>query len=256
MDKSEEALEELGLTPTEAKLYLAGLSGGSMTIQNLGAATHIKRPTIYHALSTLREKGLVAEKRLLGKAHFSMSAPATIAALLERRKEKIERQAQGLGDLIPLLESLRGSAAFEEISVVEYSGIDGMKTAMDIALYCKSRRWDIIAPFDNFLRKYDKTYAKKYLAERARKGITSRTLWEDSMREGRKLTQAELTERNPRLMPWVMHGKFKSMLILFDDKVAIFSSYEKQTAMIITSKDLHALFQAMFNGLWEFSEQY
>ena len=57
-------------------------------------------------------------------------------------------------------------------------------------------------------------------------------------------------------MPWVMHGKFKSMMILFDDKIAIFSSYEKLSTIFITSKEMHTMFQAMFEGLWEFSEQY
>ncbi|MBI2030539.1 hypothetical protein HYT05_02870 [Candidatus Kaiserbacteria bacterium] len=76
------------------------------------------------------------------------------------------------------------------------------------------------------------------------------------MRGGRKLTAEEIKERNPRLMPAVMHGTFRSMMILFDDKVAIFSSYEKLSAILITSQELHAMFLAMYEGLWGCSEKY
>jgi hypothetical protein len=127
---------------------------------------------------------------------------------------------------------------------------------MDIAFYCKSKKWDIIAPYQNFLREYDRDYADRYLRARKHYGITSRTLWEDGMRTSRKITDEERQERNPRLMPWVMHGKFKSMMFLFDDKIAIFSSFDKPSAILITSQELNGMFEALFEGLWDASEAY
>jgi hypothetical protein len=57
-------------------------------------------------------------------------------------------------------------------------------------------------------------------------------------------------------MPEVMRGKFDSMLILFDDKVAVFSSLEKASAVLVTSKETHEIFRAMFDGLWSVSTPY
>jgi DNA-binding MarR family transcriptional regulator len=256
MKTTEETLVNIGLTLTEAKIYLAGLNHDTVTIADLGRQTKIKRPTIYHAISTLLEKGLVSEKKHAGKSVFSMCEPENIRSLIEQQKESIEKQSIQLEILIPLLLKQKKSNKNDGVRVVQYDGIDGMKTVMDIAFYCKSRHWDIIAPFKNFLREHDKDYAERYLNARKHHGITSRTLWEEGMRDGKKLTKDEVRERNPRLMPWVMHGKFQSMMILFDDKIAIFSSYEKLSAILITSKDLHTMFLAIFDGLWEFSEQY
>ncbi len=256
MDESKKSLVGMGLTHTEANIYLSGLAAGPLTIQELAQKTKIKRPTIYHAIKTLADKGLVMEKKSGNKSRFAMSAPENIRGLLELQKEKIEERARGLDKIIPLLASMQSTDQKDGISIVQYDGIDGMKTVMDIAFYCKSKHWEIIAPLKNFLRDYDKEYATRYLNARKYHGITARTLWEFTMPEQRELSKEERDSRNPRFMPVAMQGKFNSMMILFDDKIAIFSSYKTLSAVLITSKELHAMFLAMFEGLWEFSEEY
>ena len=256
MSESEDALMDIGLTRTEARIYLTGLSAGALTIQEIGHKTKIKRPTIYHSIGTLSEKGLVSQKRRGSKTYYSMCPPETVRGLLEEQRAALEKRAQKLDTLIPLLTEQAKHDNADGASVVQHSGIEGMKLVMDIAFYCKSKKWDIIAPYKNFLREYDREYAQRYLNARKHYGITSRTLWEDGMRTDRKLTDEERRERNPRLMPWVMHGKFKSMIFIFDDKVAIFSSFQTPSAILITSKELNSMFQAMFDGLWDASEGY
>ncbi len=256
MQESEKLLIDIGLTPTEAKIYLAGLSSEATSVQVLAQKTRIKRPTVYHALATLASKGLATEKKVSNRSQYKMSSPEHIRGLVALQREQMESRARGLDELIPLLVQQSQANKKDGIDVVNYSGVEGMKMVMDIAFYCKSKQWDILAPFDNFLREYDKEYAQRYLRARKYYGIISRTLWEKDTRGGRKLTTEEIREREPRIMPATMHGKFRSMMILFDDKVAIFSSYEKLSAILITSKELHAMFLAMYEGLWESSEEY
>lgn len=255
MQKTEESLVDMGLTLTEARIYLAGLPLESVTIQELGRKTQIKRPTIYHAIGTLAEKGLVSEKRIWNKLHFAMSPPENIRGLVLEQKEKIEARSKTLDALIALLVQQKKAGAGNNTSVLQYSGIDGMKMVLDIAFYCKSKHWDIIAPVKNFLREYDKEYAERYLNARKYHDIKSRTLWEFSP-GSRELSTQEIRDRNPRFMPAAMQGRFKSMMILFDDKIAVFSSYENLSAILISSQELHGMFQAMFDALFEFGEGY
>ncbi len=123
------------------------------------------------------------------------------------------------------------------------------------ALYCKERKWDIIAPAENFFSEFDKTYAKYFLETRKRKGIISRSLWETAER-GRSLSEIEKKERNPRLLPKVMRGKFKSVIIIFDDKVAIISSLRELSAILIQSKEIRDTMEALFEGLWITAGEY
>ena len=256
MDSFTESLTSLGLTSTEAHIYLNGLAHGSCTVQDIAHKTKIKRPTVYHALSTLLEKGLILETKVQNRTHFKSTPPEHMRGIIEQQRALVDERSRRLEELLPSLLHINTSPTHNGISVIQHEGIEGMKMVMDMAFYCTSKKWDIIAPYKNFLREYDKAYAQKYLNARKYRGITSRTLWEDTMREGRRLTAEEIQERNPRLMPKALHGKFKSMMIFFDDKIAIFSSYEKLSAVLITSSELHTMFQAMFDGLWESSEKY
>lgn len=256
MDDISTALSQVGMTGTESVIYAAGLSHGPLTVQEIVKATSIKRPTVYHALGTLAAKGLVSERAGMKKGVYVMSAPGTIRGILAAQRDTLDARLHTFDSLIPLLEKMAAKEGSAQTHIAQHDGIDGMKAVLDVAFRCKSKRWDIIAPYKNFLREYDADYAKRYLRARKFYGITSRTLWEDGMREGKRLSVEEIRERNPRLMPWAMHGKFRSMLILFDDKVAIFSSFEMHSATLITSKELHGMFSAMFEALWEFSEAY
>lgn len=254
MQETRRILMELGLTETEAKIYLAGLEYDGITIKEIAKNTDVKRPTIYHAISTLMEKGLVAEKKIGNKLSFVMSPPEKMRSLLEQQNAALHSKMETLEKIIPLITNQKKNKK-EETSVIQYSGIEGMKMVLDIAFYCKSKHWDIIAPTKNFLREYDKEYAKRYLNARKNYGITARTLWE-FLPGARELTEEEIQERNPRFMPVEMQGKFRSMMIIFDNKIAIFSSFEKLSAILITSTELSQMFGGIFESLWEFSERY
>lgn len=248
-------LTDIGLTSTEASIYVSGLDAEYIGVQQIAERTGIKRPTIYHALNTLIEKGLIAEKKISGKVSFAMCPPAQIKSYIKLQKEKLAKQEEKLQEILPLLEKRTKLRDKNTSSIVEYKGIEGVKTVLDIAFYSKSHHWDIIAPVNNFLRSHDKEYAKYYLNARSYHRITSRSLWEKKP-GARKLSPQEIKERNPRFMPESMQGKFTSMIILFDDKAAIISPLEDKSALLITSKEIQGMLSAMFEAIWNISEKY
>lgn len=254
MDQLTPQLQKLGLTPTEAQLYLAGLSHPSgSSAQALTKETGLKRPTVYHALETLIQKGLVSKKGTEARRVFLMTAPEHLEGLLDSRLAALEAQKQELASLLPLLTSRMGSVSGETIDVKQFEGIDGIKMVVEEALYCRDRKWDILAPRTNFFSEFDKTYATYYLTARKQRGIVSRSLWEsphDPLNPTAPISKEVRQERNPRYLPSQLTGTFSSVLILFDDKVAIISSLTSHTAVLIQSKEIHKLLSAMFEGLW------
>lgn len=245
-------LSDLGLTETESTLYIAGLEISPCTAQLLAQKTHVKRPTVYHALETLRQKGLLTEKKWLGKTHFVMVDPDQLRGLINARRTALEDNEKDLETIIPFLSNLRTHN--NDDVVAHHHGVEGAKLVMDVAFRAKSKHWNIIAPYHNFLREH-KELAEQYLHVRSVRNITARTLWE-LRRDERKLTEEEISKRNPRILPDALSGKFESMIIIFDDKIAIFSSHKNLSAILITSSEIHALFLAMFEGLWELSTPY
>lgn len=262
MDKDTTAkLGLLGLSQTEAKIYLAGLgSGHTIGVIQLQKITALKRPTIYHALETLAAKGLVAKVVAANRQLFSFTPPAQLQRLVETEMVETQRKLRLAVQLEPLLTNLVVDAGATMVS--HYEGVEGVKAVIDMALFCKVPKWDILAPRRNFFSEFDKRYSSYYLSTRRRHGITSRSLWEMTADgkylspSGRALSRAEIAERQPRYLPAVMHGKFTSTLILFDDRVAIISSLQNLSAILITSAELHDFFAAMFEGLWSMSTTY
>ncbi len=250
-----ERLQDLGLTPTEATIYLAGYKRVGIDIQTLVKETDLKRPTIYHALETLVQKGLVAKSGSEKKRLFVMASPERLGGYLDTQIQQLTSKKALLGELGSLLTTSDGRSS--AIRSEQYDGLQGVKTVMEEALYCKSRTWSIIAPARNILSDMDPEYQRYYLRQRSTRGIKTRTLWERKSTPGKRgLSPADLALRNPRYLPKALQGRFPSMIILFDEKIAFFGTKETPSAVLITSAELHALVLAMFDGIWEVSEPY
>jgi sugar-specific transcriptional regulator TrmB len=252
MQEANALLSGLGLTKTEIAVYRAGLLLSPASATELARKTGIKRPTVYHALETLMLKGLAAKKGSGARLAFSMAEPTQLKSLVDRQIDKLERQKTTIDELVPLLTK---HAAPSKVDVAHYEGLEGVRAVVEEALYCRSKRWEIIAPKENFFSQFDKAYAKYFLETRDRRGIVARSLWEKGLPR-HVLNERELKQRNPRWLPDAMKGAFRSLIILFDDKVAIISSYDALSAILIRSEEINATFKAMFDALWTGAEPY
>ena len=254
MQKIDVVLSGLGLSTTEQKLYLTGLTTGHVGVRELTKQTGIQRTTGYHALNTLIEKGLASVTGTTTRAIFTMTPPEHLEKLLTIKIASLQTQVQAVREIAPLL-AQQTAVQTGNTHVSQFDGPAGVKAVVEKALYCRSRTWDIIAPRHNFFSDFDTTYANYFMHTRTQRGITTRALWEKS-KNRRTLTTGEIAQRNPRFLPPAMHGKFKSVVILFDDKVAFISSAAEQTAVLIQSPELYATMRVLFEGLWQISEPY
>lgn len=245
-------LASLGLTKTETAVYRAGLILSPASATELARKTGIKRPTVYHALETLMLKGLAAKKGSGARLAFTMSEPARLKSLVDREIDALERRKTAIDELVPFLTKHASPA---KVDVAHYEGLAGVKAVVEEALYCRSKRWEIVAPKENFFAQFDRAYARYFLETRDRRGIVARSLWERGLPR-HILSERELKQRNPRWLPDAMKGAFRSLIILFDDKVAIISSYDALSAILIRSDEINATFTAMFEALWNDAEPY
>jgi sugar-specific transcriptional regulator TrmB len=255
MDKLiNETLQKIGLTKTEAKIYVTGLDYNNVGVSELEKKTRIKRTTIYHALNTLMFKGLASKKGTESRYTFIMTSPDKIQGILDRDIKKLREKKAQLDEILPLLKK-KTKKHEEKTKISHYEGIEGIKLAIEEALYCKSKQWTIIAPHKNFFSDFSEEYAKYFMQTRKNHKIQARTLWEGRF-DKKVLSKEELKLRNPRFLPKKMCGKFGSVIITFDDKVLIISPLEDLSAVLIQSTETTATFTAIFEGLWSVSKKY
>lgn len=254
MEKSQHYLQDLGLSKSEAIIYLAGVSyARPVGVQELQKRTSIKRPTIYHNIHLLESRGLVAKAVSYGRTLYTFQSPDHLEHLVQA---DIRAAKQKLRTVAQLSQELKGLGVSESTAVRHFEGIEGIKAVVDMALYCKNPEWLILAPTVNFFSEFDEAFSRYYLVTRRRHNIISKTLWEKPKDDGRSLSTQEIAERNPRYLPTSMHGKFTATAIAFDDKLAIITSMQEQSAVFIESPEVSAMFRTMFETLYEISTPY
>ena len=90
------ALEELGLSEAEAKVYLALLETGSTLAGPIIKKTALHRGTTYQILQRLIEKGLVSYVIKSGKRYFEATDPKHFKTLLKEKEESSMRSSPRL----------------------------------------------------------------------------------------------------------------------------------------------------------------
>ena len=105
-------LVELGLSPTEAQIYLALLQNPSISASALAGATELSRSRVYQTLCSLTDKGLVESGAGYGSKFAVVSPEQALPALIDReqemlvqRKDLAGRLGQRLAALIEPVES-------------------------------------------------------------------------------------------------------------------------------------------------------
>ena len=119
-------LEELGLTPAEARLYLTMLQAGPSKTGVLIRLSKLQSSTVYNALQGLIQKGL-ASFVMVGKTkQFGAQHPESFLTFIQERQKRFE-------DILPELKKLENRGAPSRGARV-YEGMRGLRAAYDDVL--------------------------------------------------------------------------------------------------------------------------
>src|SRR3989344_3963433 len=165
----EHALTQFGLSPREAKVYLAALLTGTATANSIARQAKVERTTTYDVLKSLTDKGIAARTTRNGKNCFEVIQPKKLISILEERK-------RFLSDVLPELELL-SKVNLEKPKVKLFEGKEGIKS-MFYDIYDLGLDFDVYAnsALISFLR-FD---FDKFVQLRTKKEIFVRVIHEKS----------------------------------------------------------------------------
>ena len=253
MDKINETLKKLGLSQSEIDVYKTLSTQGAMAAIELLKATHMKRPTLYYSIRQLEDRGLVHTVPSAGASRYQSERPEKLLTLLAMREEELRSIGREISEIIP---SLREGVHHHEgvPTVTFYQGEENMKQAILDTLYCRSRHIDVLAPKDNFFWQIGQTFSQKYVNERVNRKITARHLWEEALPPSilKKSYQGLSTIR---ILPRQMHGKFRTAIFLFDERVMYISSRASGYVLIVTSKEHYEIMKTLYEMAWSMSKE-
>ena len=253
VSEPKKVLSELGLTDAEIAVYLA-MVRGTHSVRDIMKTTRQKRPTVYYAISKLLERGLVRQTGLGPRERWQPEPPERLKTIAAQKIKEMRSLEEAVNALVPGL-SAKTEALEKRPHVAFYEGVEAVKNVIMETLYCRERHIDSIAPKENFFWHVGDDFALGYVAERARRRIKTRNLWEApiDVKRQRKEHYEGLSEI--RILPAVMHGKFVTTIFLYDDKTLYISSLKNAYALLVTSQEHHDAMRALFDGLWAGSQK-
>ena len=245
MESVQKQLEELGLSPNEVRVYLAGLESGAATAQQLAAKAAVVRPTAYVAIGGLVKRGLMSSYTKGKKQYFVSGKPEQLLHLVQDEKRKIAERESKLKSLLPGLESLIAISG-EKPEVKLYEGLEGLAALHDFLFESGAKHIDVI---ESFLKTVPDNTSLLHHAKLMRSAITGRNLF--------------IVEKKQEVISKIFKKQWKYKFLIaknfeYNGEIAIFSNYvvfiayrSKPHGVLINSKDLAGIARMMFDRTWK-----
>ncbi len=254
-------LEKLGLSPVQARVYLTlahnptGMGGSA-----LAAAAGVPRPSVYPALESLVEKGMVEDGEGYGSRFAPIAPEKALPPLIAAEREKLAEYELLSAELIknlrfPADQAQEGSEA-KLIEVLRHPRIRGER--FQELQRETERQVDTLVGIGN-IPAYQRRSGNPALCESLRRGIRHRVIYEPAQLEHEYIA--------PFLKGWselgeearIYKGHLPLKLVLFDDKVAwmpleVSASRYPVTTVLIRHHAVAQTLRLLFDHLWNQSE--
>ncbi len=244
-------LEEIGLTKTQTKVYLALLELGQSTTTNIIKESNVPTSKVYITLEKLIQKGLASYVIKSNKKHFSVTSPENLKEILKEKKKKILSQEQEISKLIPELKKLQ-SKKEDKINADIYEGLSGLKTIYEkILIHLSKGETQYIIGAPKIGNELLEGYILDWHKRRIKKGIKCKYIYDTNVREYGKirkqmpLTKVKYLPNNTASPVWIE---------VFGEYVAINHIKGSGTAtFLIKDKEIAKSYINYFNLIWKTS---
>ena len=244
--KTKDLLENIGLTGSEIKVYLALLELGSTTKGPIVKKAGVASSKIYQLLDKLSKKGLVSTVVKSNVKHFEAAPPDRILDFIRKKKERIENQEKEMKKILPALKEKRSTKGMESETQV-FKGKKGAKTAVKDIIKTLDKGEELYvlgnsSPSPGFAR-----FILDFQKERSDKGIKAKTLLNETAKElyGKKLEKLPKTN-----IKYVQKRLFMPFALLMYKNKTLVSLQEENVYIQIKLKNLADGLRSYFYYVW------
>jgi len=233
-------LEDIGLTNSEAKIYLALLELGETKVGKIIKKSGVASSVVHNSINNLVEKGLVSYVRR-GKIKFYQAvSPKQILSLIEERKNNFLK-------VLPELDS-RQKKSEEKQEAEIFKGIKGVTSMLNILIE-DVRKGDDYLFFSVDIEEKNKEiqdFFWKYDVKRKDKGLIVKGLAPKQLKH--------LFEKRRFVKMRYTNFPILSNVSLCNDKIALFSWVDKPVGYLIKSKEITKIYRDFFNRVWKLAK--
>ncbi|MDP1695199.1 MAG: helix-turn-helix domain-containing protein, partial [Candidatus Woesearchaeota archaeon] len=245
MDK--EDLVKLGLSKTEAALYLTLLKIGASDVQGLLQETGFYKANTYQALERLCDKGIIS-KVMEGKRRvYQIQDASSLVEFIERKKEELDKQkelAQQLSKEVALSKkriSLKETAAvFNGVAGVKKIYADIIEHKLDYHVFGSPLQSETIIP---------SYYWQNVHMKQHESGIKAQMIFHKSLRHWKKII------RHKEIKVRFFDVEFEPLTetTIYGNKIAFVVWTDKPIVTIIDNEHVADAYRQIFKTLWKSS---
>lgn len=248
VDDLHRKLTSIGLSEKEARVFLALLSLGAGTIQDISEQSGVNRATTYLLVDSLRNRGLISVSQEEKRTVYVAEKPRKLMELVEAEVKTAQEKREEADQIIPELEALFRSADLKPV-VRYYEGEMGIQSLRELIAETKSDRCDSFTRLNENMRTISATDLE--LRHRCFQGKAS----------FRFLYTRDLDIPVPEF-PDALKGNinirftenrfmdFDGEIGMLDSMVYFASMRPRMMGCIVSSTDIAKLFHAMFEAAW------
>ena len=228
---------ELGLNPTETKVYLAALKLGPTSVQEIAKKAKLSRTATYDAVSALQERGLISTFERGKKRFFSAEEPERALAYFREHINRMEEKLETLKRSMSEMKLLSGG---ERPTVRFYEGDEALYALFNDMASVGPKEFLEVSNIDEVYKHLD----VKYLHQ-VRKAL------DPSRVKIRLLHKGDLKSPRPNTeycrLPDDL-GDFHGDLWIYDNRLAFTQYVGKTVVIIIESQAFADMARVMFRA--------
>lgn len=233
------ALEDIGLTQGEIKVYLALLELGSSSAGNILEKAGIQNSVFHFCVNNLVEKGLVSYVKKNKFRIYSAANPDNFLVYMKDKEKQLEK-------ILPELKEKQVLARQKE-EVELFEGINGIMTLLNILIE-NTKKGDEFLMFTAESETQEKTeeiqkFYERYDAKRKEKGLIVKGIANSKLKpifEDRKTLKMKYTN-----LPVPANTG------ICNNKMVLISWGDKPTGVLINSKNIIEKQKKFFNAFWD-----
>ena len=234
-------LQELGLSVTEAKVYLALLELGSGLAGEITKKSEINRTNVYDALERLIEKGLVTYVISANRKVFESVDPKRLQEILEEKQQKLNSVMNELQSKYNSSKSKEEATIFKGKKGIKSIFEDILKEKKDLFVYGAESRFADMFP----------AYQKHWNKRRVKLKISVKMIYNEKVRQ-RKIKE-KLKLLDMKFLP--KSYEFPSTIMIYGDNVVIIVWTELPFGFMIKSKETVKSNMNFFDILWKIAKK-
>ncbi len=236
------ALEELGLTETEARVYIAMLELGPESVQNIARTANISRTAAYDIIHSLQEKALASTFLQGKKTFFSAEDPDKLQTYFKNRLTLMQEQFSTFKRHIPELRSLQVK---DKPQVRHFQGIAGLEALFRDATILGAKEILEFADADQVYSHVDSKELLLLRSSTAYQKIPIRVLHKGAIRNIRPNTKYRgLKDASP----------FEGVVWIYEDRVAFVNFSGAIDVVILENPVIAQTMRLLFEQSWRFAE--